>query len=48
MCDADVEHIAHSTSFKSMSANASVNYEHWKDLGFAHKDKGKFLRKGNH
>lgn len=46
VCDVDVEHIAHSTSFKSMSANASVNYEHWKDLGFAHKDKGKFLRKG--
>ncbi|XP_042886970.1 sulfotransferase 1C4-like [Penaeus japonicus] len=46
VCDTDVVHIAHSTSFKSMSANASVNYEHWKDLGFAHKDKGKFLRKG--
>nr|XP_027221610.1 uncharacterized protein LOC113813750 [Penaeus vannamei] len=24
----------------------SVNYEHWKDSGFCHKDKGSFLRKG--
>ncbi|KAK3853926.1 hypothetical protein Pcinc_039559 [Petrolisthes cinctipes] len=29
-----------------MTHNPSVNYQHWKELGFAHKDKGNFLRKG--
>ncbi|XP_045597113.2 sulfotransferase 1E1 [Procambarus clarkii] len=44
--DDDVSYIAVSTSFASMATNPSVNYEHWKDLGFAYKNKGKFLRKG--
>lgn len=46
--DDDVSYIAVSTSFASMATNPSVNYEHWKDLGFAYKNKGKFLRKGNY
>lgn len=44
--DADIEYIAACTSFSSMSKNPSVNYEHWKDLGFAYKEKGQFLRTG--
>ena len=44
--DAEVNFVAKNTSFAHMSANPSVNYEHWKDFGFAFKDKGKFLRKG--
>lgn len=44
--DAEVNFVAENTSFVQMSANPSVNYEHWKDFGFAFTDKGKFLRKG--
>lgn len=44
--DAEVNYVAKSTSFINMAANPSVNYEHWKDFGFAFKDKGRFLRKG--
>ncbi|XP_068214727.1 sulfotransferase 1B1-like [Palaemon carinicauda] len=44
--DADIQCIAACTSFDVMSKNPSVNYEHWKDLGFAHKEEGKFMRKG--
>ncbi|XP_042212603.1 sulfotransferase family cytosolic 1B member 1-like isoform X2 [Homarus americanus] len=44
--DYAVNYIAACTSFSAMAANPSVNYEHWKDLGFAHKDKGQFMRKG--
>ncbi|KAK8738050.1 hypothetical protein OTU49_004373, partial [Cherax quadricarinatus] len=42
----DVNYVAACTSFSSMLTNPSVNYDHWKDLGFAYKDKGRFLRKG--
>ncbi|XP_037778237.1 amine sulfotransferase-like [Penaeus monodon] len=41
-----LEYVAACTSFASMASNPSVNYEHWKDSGFCHKDKGSFLRKG--
>uniref|UniRef100_A0A0P4WJ54 Sulfotransferase domain-containing protein n=1 Tax=Scylla olivacea TaxID=85551 RepID=A0A0P4WJ54_SCYOL len=44
--DVEVNHVAENTSFPCMAANPSVNYEHWKDFGFAFKDKGTFLRKG--
>ncbi|XP_064104698.1 sulfotransferase 1B1-like isoform X1 [Macrobrachium nipponense] len=44
--DADILYVAACTSFDAMSENPSVNYEHWKDLGFAHKEEGKFMRKG--
>ncbi|KAG0710509.1 Sulfotransferase family cytosolic 1B member 1 [Chionoecetes opilio] len=46
LSDAEVTYVAENTSFVRMSSNPSVNYEHWKDFGFAFKDKGKFLRKG--
>ncbi|XP_042890143.1 sulfotransferase family cytosolic 1B member 1-like [Penaeus japonicus] len=41
-----LEYVAACTSFASMASNPSVNYEHWKESGFCHKDKGSFLRKG--
>ncbi|KAF2361235.1 Sulfotransferase domain [Trinorchestia longiramus] len=44
--DEDVKFVVTHTSFAAMSSNKSVNYEHWKDVGFAHKDRGNFLRKG--
>ncbi|XP_071534692.1 sulfotransferase 1B1-like isoform X1 [Panulirus ornatus] len=44
--DDEVNHVASCTSFASMLTNPSVNYEHWKDLGFAYKDKGRFMRIG--
>lgn len=44
--DAEVNYVAECTSFNHMASNPSVNYEHWKDYGFAFKDKGKFFRKG--
>lgn len=44
--DAEVNYVAENTSFNHMAENPSVNYEHWKDYGFAFKDKGKFFRKG--
>ncbi|KAK4329462.1 hypothetical protein Pmani_000219 [Petrolisthes manimaculis] len=42
----DIESIRTCTSFTNMTHNTSVNYQHWKEWGFAHKDKGNFLRKG--
>lgn len=41
-----MNYVAESTTFDHMASNPSVNYEHWKDYGFAYKDKGKFFRKG--
>lgn len=44
--DEDIKLVAYFTSFNKMAANPSTNYEHWKDIGFIHKDKGAFMRKG--
>ncbi|XP_076030747.1 sulfotransferase 1E1-like isoform X2 [Oratosquilla oratoria] len=44
--DDDLLKVALYTSFTSMKNNSSVNYEHWKDIGFARKDGGSFMRKG--
>ncbi|KAB7504294.1 Sulfotransferase family cytosolic 1B member 1 [Armadillidium nasatum] len=44
--DSEAFDVAVATTFRSMSENKSVNYEHWKDIGFANKNEGKFLRKG--
>lgn len=46
MTDEQIRQLAEHTRFENMSANASVNYEHWDDLGFRNKQEAKFMRKG--
>lgn len=42
----EIADIADHCSFKNMSKNPSVNYQHWDDLGIRNKNEAKFMRKG--
>lgn len=46
LSDEDVKKLVEHTRFHNMAKNASVNYEHWDDIGFRNKNEAKFMRKG--
>lgn len=46
LSDEEVDDIAEHCSFRNMSSNPSVNYQHWDDLGIRNKNEARFFRKG--